>query len=95
MRVEWYSIENRELQVYIEVSAASMAPDTGVAVGVSPAAPLLLTVSQAADCLQVSRSSLYREVGRGRLQVVKLGHLTRVRLEDLQAYVSGLAAPTR
>ncbi len=61
--------------------------------GIRPAIPLLLTMGQAADRLQVSRSSLYREIGRGRLHVVKLGHLTRIRLEDLEAYVSGLAAP--
>jgi excisionase family DNA binding protein len=59
------------------------------------ATSLLLTMDQVADRLQISRSSLYREVGRGRLQVVKVGHLTRIRLEDLAAYVSGLAAPTR
>lgn len=58
-------------------------------------APFLLTMDQAANHLQVSRSSLYREVARGRLHVVKVGHLTRIRLEDLEAYVSGLAAPTR
>jgi excisionase family DNA binding protein len=52
-------------------------------------------MDQAANHLQVSRSSLYREVARGRLHVVKVGHLTRIRLEDLEAYVSGLAAPTR
>lgn len=60
---------------------------------VRPDFPLLLTMCQAADRLQVSRSSLYREVGRGRLQVVKLGHLTRIRVEDLEAYVSALMAP--
>lgn len=77
------------------MSAVSMTYDGTVAVGVRPAAPLLLTVGQAADRLQISRSSIYREVGRGRLQVVKVGHLTRIRLQDLEAYVSGLAAPTR
>lgn len=56
---------------------------------------LLLTVEQAAERLQVSRSSLYREVRRGRLQVVKLGHLTRIRQDDLVAYVSELAPPLR
>lgn len=59
------------------------------------AGALLLTMDQAADHLQISRSSLSREVGRGRLQVVKLGHLTRIRRDDLQAYVAGLAAPSR
>jgi len=56
---------------------------------------LLLTLDQAAERLQVSRSSLYREVRRGRLRVVKLGHLSRVRLEDLRAYVGRLAATAR
>jgi excisionase family DNA binding protein len=82
--------------VHIDVSAVSMTHDRAVAASIRPATtPLLLTMGQTADRLQVSRSSLYREVGRGRLQVVKVGHLTRIRLEDLEAYVSGLAAPTR
>jgi excisionase family DNA binding protein len=55
------------------------------------AGPALLTMDQAAKHLQISRSSLYREVGRGHLQVVKVGHLTRVRLDDLHTYVSGWA----
>jgi len=80
--------------VHIDVSAVSMTYDRAVAVGIPRATLLLLTVGQAADRLQVSRSSLYREVGRGRLQVVKIGHLTRIRLQDLEAYVSGLAAAT-
>jgi excisionase family DNA binding protein len=71
-----------------------MTYDRAVAMGIPRATLLLLTVGQAADRLQVSRSSLYREVGRGRLQVVKIGHLTRIRLQDLEAYVSGLAAAT-
>jgi excisionase family DNA binding protein len=80
--------------VHIDVSAVSMTYDRAVAMGIPRATLLLLTVGQAADRLQVSRSSLYREVGRGRLQVVKIGHLTRIRLQDLEAYVSGLAAAT-
>lgn len=79
----------------IDVYATSISPSTEAAARWPGAYPLLLTMEQAAECLQVSRSSLYREVRRGQLQVVKLGHLTRIRLDDLQAYVSGLAAPTR
>lgn len=77
------------------MTAASLASGADVAVDGRLTAPLLLTMRQAADRLQVSRSSLYREVGRGRLQVVKLGHLTRVRVDDLESYVSGLTAPLR
>jgi excisionase family DNA binding protein len=76
------------------MSAMSATADGTVVAAVRLSAPLLLTMCQAADRLQVSRSSLYREVGRGRLQVVKLGHLTRIRVEDLEAYVSGLVAPS-
>ncbi len=81
--------------MHIDVSAVSVTYDRAIANGIRPPTPLLLTVGQTADYLQVSRSSIYREVGRGRLQVVKVGHLTRIRLQDLEAYVSGLAAPTR
>ncbi len=88
-------IESPRVQVHLEVSAVSVIHDRAVAGDIRPEAPLLLTVGQAAHRLQVSRSSLYREVGRGRLRIVKLGHLTRIRREDLEAYVSGLAAPTR
>ncbi len=88
-------IKSPGVHVHIDVSAVNVPHDRAVAMRMRPPAPLLLTMSQAADRLQVSRSSLYREVGRGRLQIVKLGHLTRIRIEDLEAYVSGLAAPPR
>jgi excisionase family DNA binding protein len=77
-----------------DVSAVSMTSH-GAAAPARPDVPLLLTMCQAAERLQVSRSSLYREVGRGRIQVVKLGHLTRIRVEDLEGYVAGLVAPPR
>ena len=47
----------------------------------------LLTMQQAADRLQISRSALYREVRAGRLKIVKLGNLTRVRPDSLEAYI--------
>lgn len=79
----------------IGMNAASITP-TGLGAERMPiASALLLTVEQAAQCLQVSRSSLYREIRRGHLGVVKLGHLTRIRQEDLQVYVSALAPPRR
>jgi excisionase family DNA binding protein len=48
---------------------------------------ILLTMSEAARTLQVSRSSLYEEVRRRRLRVVKIGHLTRIRPAELDRYV--------
>ena len=50
------------------------------------AAPILLTMEEAARCLQVSRSSLYEQVRRRRLRIVKIGHLTRVRPAELERY---------
>lgn len=47
----------------------------------------LLTVTEAAERLRVSRSLLYLEMNRGRLKVVKIGHLTRIREEELERYV--------
>jgi excisionase family DNA binding protein len=54
---------------------------------------LLLTLEQAAECLQVSKASLYREVRRGGIPVVKLGSLTRVRADDLERYVGSMTGP--
>jgi excisionase family DNA binding protein len=79
----------------LRMYAAGEVSDGSDVAGPRLGGPALLTMDQAAKHLQISRSSLYREVGRGHLQVVKVGHLTRVRLDDLHAYVSGLATSTR
>jgi excisionase family DNA binding protein len=47
----------------------------------------LLPVAEAAQGRRVSRSLLYLEVGRRRLKVVTIGHLTRIREEELDRYV--------
>ena len=94
MRGEW--LRRRAWSIgWIDMNAASITPMGMGAERLPMATALLLTVEQAAQCLQVSRSSLYREVGRGRLRVVKLGHLTRIRQEDLLVYVAALAPPSR
>lgn len=49
--------------------------------------PMLLTVEQAAERLQVSRSLLYEEIRRRRLRIVKIRHLTRIRLAELERYI--------
>jgi excisionase family DNA binding protein len=68
-------------------------PVTAVASG-APAAsdagddgPLALTVLAAAKRLGISRSLLYEELRSGRLHPVKIGHLTRIRLQELDRYL--------
>ncbi|HXA27287.1 MAG TPA: helix-turn-helix domain-containing protein [Candidatus Angelobacter sp.] len=51
------------------------------------AQPLLLTVQEAADKLQISRSLLYEEMRRRRVRVVKIRHLTRIRQAELERYI--------
>jgi excisionase family DNA binding protein len=51
------------------------------------AQPMLLTVEEAAQKLQVSRSLLYEEMRRRRVRVVKIRHLTRIRQSELERYV--------
>ena len=53
----------------------------------APHAPVLLTMEEVARRLQVSRSSLYAQVRRGRLRIVKIGHLTRIRPAEVERYV--------
>jgi len=49
--------------------------------------PMLLTVQEAADKLQISRSLLYEEMRRRRVRVVKIRHLTRIRQAELERYI--------
>ena len=51
------------------------------------AQPLLLTVEEAAQKLQISRSLLYEEMRRRRVRVVKIRHLTRIRQAELERYI--------
>jgi len=51
------------------------------------AQPMLLTVEEAAQKLQISRSLLYEEMRRRRVRVVKIRHLTRIRQSELERYV--------
>lgn len=51
---------------------------------------LLLTVEEAADCLCVGRTYMFDLVTRGAVPSVRLGKLRRIRIEDLERYVSSL-----
>jgi excisionase family DNA binding protein len=50
----------------------------------------LLSVTEAADILGISRAYAYRLVAAGDLPTVRIGSLRRVRISDLVAYVDSL-----
>lgn len=52
--------------------------------------PVLLTIKAVAIKLSVSQRTVWRLVSEGRLTCVRLGGSTRVRREDLEAFVAGL-----
>jgi excisionase family DNA binding protein len=54
--------------------------------------PLLLTVDQAAEQLQISRARLYQLLSQGAIRSVHIGRLHRIPAEALQEYINGLAA---
>lgn len=49
--------------------------------------PLVLTVSEAADVLRISRAKAYRLVAAGELPAVRVGATLRVPLDALREYV--------
>jgi excisionase family DNA binding protein len=58
-------------------------------------APMLLDYEDVADALQVSASTVKRLVRAGELPAVKVARATRVRRDDLAAYVERLRAVPR
>lgn len=57
----------------------------------APADPLL-TLNEVATNLDVSRATVERLIRAGRLRALKLGHLTRVRQSDQNAFLAALPA---
>jgi excisionase family DNA binding protein len=49
----------------------------------------LLTVTEAADYLRVSKSAIYSWVERGRLPCLRAGSALRFRVSDLDAWLEG------
>src|SRR5438067_1837243 len=57
------------------------------------AEPAYYSITQAAALLRVSRVSIWRWIGAGRLPVRRLGHrTTRIRREDLERLLAGTGA---
>lgn len=65
------------------------APARGDADGGQPDG-LLLTVQEAAKCLRLGRTLVYRLISSGELESVKVGRLRRVPAECLPEYVATL-----
>ena len=61
----------------------------------APSPPELLTISEAADYLRMSPSSVRKATADGRLPVVQLGARVVYRRVDLAEYVERLARPRR
>ena len=57
------------------------------------ATPRLLTVDQARQQLQISRTALYALVGEGRLPMLKFGKSSRIRQADLDTLIAGATVP--
>lgn len=49
--------------------------------------PILCTVRQVADCLSLSRSTIYILMDGGRLPYVKLGRSRRIRWDDVMQLI--------
>ncbi len=47
----------------------------------------LLTVRETAALLKVTPRTLFRWLAEGQLSAVRIGHTTRIRSEDLQAFI--------
>lgn len=52
--------------------------------------PVLLTIQAVAAGLSVSQRTVWKLIAEGRLVSVKVGRSTRVRREDLEAFVASL-----
>jgi excisionase family DNA binding protein len=55
--------------------------------------PVLVTISQAAALLAVSRSKVYQLITAGDISVIRLGKSVRIRMSDLEAIGTTSAYP--
>jgi excisionase family DNA binding protein len=52
--------------------------------------PLLLTVEQAADLLQIGRTIMFRLIDNGEVESIKIGKLRRIPPDAIDAYIARL-----
>lgn len=55
--------------------------------------PLALTLRQAADALQLSESTVKRQVAAGKLRAIKIGRCVRFAVDELQRFLAASAEP--
>lgn len=55
----------------------------------------LLKINDVSDQLNMSKSSVRREIDRGNLQAVKIGKSVRINSEELKRYLSSLNEPQK
>ncbi len=55
-------------------------------------AKLLLTVEEAADLLNIGRTTVYALIRTGQITSVRVGRLRRLRPADIEAYTAHLTA---
>jgi excisionase family DNA binding protein len=53
--------------------------------------PLVVSVTDAAKALSLGRTSIYAMIADGRLEALKLGRRTLIRMESIRRVVSGEA----
>lgn len=75
--------------VAAQTPATRLCPDVPVVPQAQPTQDLLLTISEVAEQLAVSRKTVWRMIKRGELPTVRFGRrIMRVRLKDLVAMIS-------
>ena len=57
-----------------------------------PVPKLLYSIPEVMASTSVGRTHLYAEISRGNLKIVKSGKLTRIRHEDLVAWIDGMVS---
>lgn len=53
---------------------------------------VLLTIPEIVNLTSVCRSRIYMEIQAGRLKIIKIGALTRIRWDDFQAWQAALSS---
>ncbi len=56
---------------------------------------LTVTIPQACEITGLGRSTIYRLFEDGKLQRIKAGTRTLIKMDDLEAYIESLSAPSR